>query len=306
MTTESASLTTRAVARAREAMAAAGLRGAALVRNIDTGAELGFEVDVPFPMASLVKVPLGATVLALAGRGRIDLDQRVRIDDGNRAMGWTGISRFTRPVDVAIGDLLYLSIAVSDNAAAELLFDAAPPEAVNAWLASAGLSGILVRHPIGELYRTLADRVSAADARLVHELVVAADLSGSAQLIPQLDVAAANVSSARAFGDLLTALWSGAIDDAVASPLRELLRANVFQQRLAPEFISESSTWASKTGSFLHLRHEAGVVEHASGERYAVVVLARGSAAGAFHPTADQAMGRAARELHDALLHTGL
>ncbi|GAA4164053.1 serine hydrolase [Gryllotalpicola daejeonensis] len=306
MTTGFSNATGSAIARAQASLAAAGLRGAALVRNVDTGAEIGFDIDVLFPMASLVKVPLVATVLDEAARGRLDLTRRVRIDDDNRAPGWTGISRFTQPVDIALSDLLYLSIAASDNAAAELLHEVAPAAIVNRWLGDVGVAGIVVRHPIGELYKTLADRVSDSDARLVHELVVAADLSGSAQVLPQLDVAAANVCSARAFADLLTSLWAGGIEETVAAPVRELLGANMFQQRLAPEFTSESSTWSSKTGSFLHLRHEAGVVQHRSGERYAVVVLARGSTSGAFHPTADQAMGRAARELHDALLHGGL
>ena len=47
----------------------AGLGGAFLARHLGTGAEIGFDVDRPLPLASLVKLPLALAVLDAAGRG---------------------------------------------------------------------------------------------------------------------------------------------------------------------------------------------------------------------------------------------
>ncbi len=53
----------------------------------------------------------------------------------------------------------------------------------------------------------------------------------------------------------------------MAARVRELMGDNLLRQRLAPDFSSDASRWSSKTGTLLNLRHEVGVVEHATGRR---------------------------------------
>ena len=74
------------------------------------------------------------------------------------------------------------------------------------------------------------------------------------------------------------------------------------RHRLAPDFESDAARWSSKTGTFLHLRHEAGVVEHASGETLVVVALTAGTTAALTQPVAEQAIGHACRVLHDEVI----
>ena len=65
--------------------------------------------------------------------------------------------------------------------------------------------------------------------------------------------------------------------------------------------MSDDVTLASKTGTFLDLRHEAGVVELAGGDRFAVVALTRSEVPATEQLEADFAIGHAARVCVDAL-----
>jgi beta-lactamase class A len=129
--------------------------------------------------------------------------------------------------------------------------------------------------------------------------------------VPQLDISRANTGTARAFVDLLQALWQSrpgtecaeppAIHPDVAARVRGFMANNLVRNRLAPDFDSDASTWSSKTGMLLNLRHEVGVVEHADGQTYAVAVLTESRVAAGRQPGADALMGQVARRLRDEL-----
>lgn len=293
---------TSALRRASHVLEAAGLSGSLLVRHLGSGRELALEADRSFPLASVAKLPLAAAALDAAHRGVLDLSTPVRIDDANRSQGGPGLARFTHSASIAVGDLIRLAVEVSDNTAADEIFRLVPPRDVTHWLHALGTSGIVLRHPIGELYSSLAGQTATLDAATVHSLVVSADKQGHPSPLPQLDIERANAGTARGLADLLQKIWDGSIDGAVARHLREMLAGNVFRQRLAPDFSADTSVWYSKTGSFVHLRHEAGVVEHLGGETLVVVALTRSRLPAVVQPSAEQAMGHAARILHDELL----
>ncbi len=290
-----------ALRQAAHVLEAAGLAGSILVRHLGTGQELALDADRPYPLASVAKLPLAAAALDTAHRGGFDLSMPVRIDGANRSLGGPGMARFDHPATIAVGDLIRLAIEISDNTAADAVFRIVSPADVTEWLRALGTSGIVLRHPIGELYASLATQAAAGDAATVHSLVVEADKQGHPSPLPQLDVEQANAGTARGLADLLQKIWDGTVSPAVAASLREMLAANVFRHRLAPDFSADTSTWYSKTGSFVHLRHEAGVVEHTGGPALAVVALTRSRVPAAVQPSAEQAMGHAARILHDEL-----
>ncbi|MBT2588340.1 serine hydrolase [Arthrobacter sp. ISL-95] len=293
---------TSALRRATQVLESAGLSGSLLVRHLGTGRELALDADRPFPLASVAKLPLAAAALDAAHRGKLDLSTPVRIDAASRSQGGPGIARFTHSATIALGDLIRLAVEISDNTAADAIFRVLAPREVTQWLQGLGISGIVLRHPIGELYDSLATQAVSGDAATVHSLVVAADKHGHPSPLPQLDIERANVGTARGLADLLQKIWDGGIGEAVAAPLQDMLAGNVFRHRLAPDFSADTSVWYSKTGTFIHLRHEAGVVEHAGGEAVVVVVLTRSQVPAASQPSAEQAMGHAARILHDELV----
>jgi beta-lactamase class A len=213
-----------------------------------------------------------------------------------------GIGRFAHPVTIAIDDLLYLAIAISDNAAADALFALVPPSEVDRALADAGIGGIAVRHPMRDLIDASGTGPGPDGLHLAHALAIGARTPGGGHPVAHLDLSRANIGTARALADLLQALWApSAIHPEVAERVRALMGQGVLQRRLGPDFISDAAGWSSKSGTLLNLRHDAGVVEHEDGETYAVVALTESSVPATAQPAVDALMGSVARALHDHL-----
>ncbi|MFG3553410.1 serine hydrolase [Micromonospora sp. NPDC047557] len=294
---------TAVVRNARDLLDEAGLHGAFLVRDLDTGAEIGFDTDTSYPAASLVKIPLAIAVMERVARGELDPAAPIDVAPGRvTTPGPTGLSRFRHPARIAVDDLLYLSTCVSDGVAADALFDLVPPAAVAAELRRLRVDGIAVRHRAGDLADTPAERLGPDEVHLAHSLAIGAAPPGQGHPVAQLDVTRANVGSARAFVDLLQALWRpSAIHPATAGRVRALMGDNLHRQRLAPDFTSDASRWSSKTGTLLHLRHEVGVVDHADGQSYAVAALTASRVPAAAQPGSEATMAQVARSLHDHL-----
>lgn len=248
------------------------MRGSFLVRDLGTGSELAIDADRELPVASLVKVPLAAATLERIRRGELDGATRLDVAPGGvTTPGPTGLARFRHPARIAVDDLLYLATAISDESAADALFALTPPPEVTRMLRTWGIPGIVARHAVGELSSTPAERLDDHEVHLAHSLAFGATTAGRGHPIPQLDITRASSGTARAFVALLTALWTPSpIPATVAARVRELMGANLIRQRLSPDFSSDATTWSSKTGTLLNLRHEVGVVEHSDGRAYAV------------------------------------
>ncbi|RZQ60261.1 serine hydrolase [Amycolatopsis suaedae] len=280
----------------------AGLRGSFLVRDLRSGAELAIDPDLEFPSASLVKVPLVAATLERIRTGELDGARPVLVEPGEAVVGPTGTSQFRHPARIAVEDLLYLAVALSDNTAADTLFGLTPPDRVAAMLGEWGVRGITVRHAIRELSDTVAERLDPAEKHLAQTLAIGSGTVGRGHPIPQLDVTRGSSGSARAFVDLAQALWTPSrIHPDVAARVRELMRLNLLRQRLAPEFSSDASVWSSKTGTLLNLRHEFGVVEHSDGGLFAVAALTESRVPAVSQPGAEALMARVARAMRDQL-----
>lgn len=281
---------------------AAGLRASVLVQDLGTGRELAIEPDVPYPLASVVKLPLAIAVLERAAAGKVDLSMVVTLDGPERTPGPTGLSQFAHPASVAVEDLLYLATCLSDDTAADALFALCPPDAVTGMLRTLGITDVTLRHPIHELHRTLASRLGPGELHLALSLAIRSTTEGRGHLVPQLDVTQANAGTARGLVRLLQEVWTGQrLARTTVERTRALLARNVLRNRLAPDLESDVSTWSSKTGTFLHLRHEIGVLEHPDGATFAIAVLSESTVPARIQPAAEQALGFVARSLHDEL-----
>lgn len=287
----------------RDLLAGAGLAGSFLVRDLSTGEEIGIDPDTEFPVASLAKVPLAVAVASRIHDGRLDGAAMIEVPPARTvSRGPGGLSRFRHPARIAVDDLLYLSTAMTDNAAADVLFDFVPPGEVDEAMRQVGVTGITIRHRMRELTRTPAERFAPHEVHLAHSLAIGSRTPGQGHAIAQLDVTRANSGSARAFADLLRALWvPSRLPAAVAARVRSLMAENMVRHRLAPDFSSDSSTWSSKTGTLLNLRHEVGVIEHDDGSAYAVAALTESQVPAAAQPAAEAVIGQVARSLHDYL-----
>lgn len=170
------------------------------------------------------------------------------------------------------------------------------------WLNDHHIRDVIIRHPVSDLYHSLARHVNAEDEATVAALVAAAHAAGRSSPLPQLDLDQANTGTTAGMADLLALLWGDTLPAEVTEPVRRAMNGNLLRHRLTPDFVSDTAKWSSKTGSFIHLRHEAGVVQHRSGATLAVVALTASEFPAREQPLAEQAIGRAARLLHDEIL----
>lgn len=287
----------------REALHDNDLRGSFLVRDLDSGEQIGIDPDLELPIASLIKVPLAIAVLDRIHQGELDASTIILVAPGAvTTPGPTGLTKFRHPARIAVEDLLYLSTCVSDGTAADALFDLVPPAEVTATLHRHGLLGVTARHRIRELTETPAERFDPGEGHLAHSLAIDAGTAGGGHRIRQLDVSQANAGSATALAALLQELWRPrSIATEVAERVRALMADNALRQRLTPDFSSDASRWSSKTGTLLNLRHEMGVVEHADGQAFAVVALTESRVAATIQPATEALMAQVARRLRDQL-----
>jgi beta-lactamase class A len=290
----------RVIREIREGLEQAGLRGSILVRDIDSGAEISLDADLVVPATSLAKIPLALAVLNAIDRGKLDGAELRRVTAG--VSRTPGIGRFQHEAFIAVDDLVSLALTISDNDAADALLELVPPSDVMDYLDSISIRGIIFRHAFSELADMPLAQLAPTDAFLAHSLAIRGSTPAQGHPVWQLDVTRTNTGTATAWADLLEAVWrERGVRPAVAARLRDHLSGNVFRHRLAPEFSADNAKWSSKTGTVLNLRHEAGVVEHADGSRFAVVALSTSAVPASQQAAAEFALGEAARRMHDAL-----
>jgi N-acyl-D-amino-acid deacylase len=169
---------------------AAGGSVGASVLHLETGRRVSLRRGERFPMASTFKVPVAVQLLERVDRGELSLDQMVTIRPRDLHPGsGTLASLFNKPgVALSLRNLLELMLLISDNSATDLALEAAGgAAAVTARMRALGIEGIDVSRPTirliadwagwtlpdesewsPELYRKLAEAVTAAEAGAAH------------------------------------------------------------------------------------------------------------------------------------------
>ncbi|WP_248958297.1 serine hydrolase [Sphaerisporangium perillae] len=272
---------------------AAAVTGNLHAVDLDTGAQIGLRSDDPVILASVFKLPLLVELYRQAEAGLLDPAEPCHVEPGERTAGGTGLAAMLDAATLSLRDLAYLMIAVSDNAAADVVARRVGLDAVNAMLAKFGLADTYIEHDCRGMLAVLeADTGSMEgplDPRTVGRLRV-------------LDPAHANRSTAREMTRLLGMVWRDeAAGPQACAAVRRLLGLQVWPHRLASGFPYDDVVVSGKTGSLPTLRNEVGVVEYPDGGRYAVAVFTRSIGTAQLQPRADAAIGTAARAAIDHL-----
>ncbi|MFE7976890.1 serine hydrolase [Streptomyces shenzhenensis] len=282
-------------ARIHAAFAEAGVTGRLHALDIDSGAQLDAGADQPVCTASVHKLCLLVALHEQAAAGRLDLGEQVKCPPAGRTAGPTGLAAMLDPARLSLRDIAYLMMAVSDNAAADLLLHRVGLDAVNRTTARLGLTRTHAVHAFGDLLATIREDAGPAGVRALADPHVIARLRA-------LDPARTNRSTPRDMTRLLGAVWRDeACTPEHGAAIRRLLGLQVWPHRLAAGFPFDDVHVAGKTGSLPTVRNEVGVVEYPDGGRYAVAVFTRTPNPAATLPAADAVIGTAARIAVDAL-----
>lgn len=275
--------------RIEAAFAQAGVTGCLHAAELDGPGQVSVRADTLVSLASVFKVPL----LVAWHRTGLDPAEQLTLRPDQRATGPTGIGAMLDPVTMSLRDLAYLTIAVSDNAAADaLLARIGGLPAVNTAMAALGLTHTVLRHGGRDLGATITEDAGGPDPALLADPAVLARLR-------VLDPVRTNQSTAREMTGLLGMIWRDEV--AGAAQIRRVMGLQVWPHRLSSGFPFDDVRVSGKTGTLPTVRNEIGVVEYPDGGRYAVAVFTRSARVSFAHPAADAVIGTAARLAVDHL-----
>jgi beta-lactamase class A len=249
--------------------------------------------DEPVVMASVYKLPLLVAFCRRVDAGDLDPREQETVDPDGRTAGPTGLSVMRDPVTMSWRDLACSMIAVSDNAAADVLLRRVGVEQVNETLSDLGLERTRVLGGTADVFRSLVADTAAADTAAAFRTLTSND---AAPAVRAYDAVLASATTPRDMTRLLAAIWS----DRAASPqqcrfARELLGAQAWQHRLRSGFPPVGVRVAGKTGTLAAVRNEVGVVQFDGERPVAVAVFTRAARAEEMLPRADAVIGQAGR-----------
>jgi beta-lactamase class A len=287
-------------ARIAAAFADAGIEGWLHAIDVDDPRrEIGVRPDEAVVLSSVFKLPLLVELWHQIDAGQIGATTPVDLPASARTAGPTGIAAMRDDVRMSVRDLAQLMIAVSDNAAADALFDLVGEDAINTRLGVLDLRATRVVGCCRDLFGAMEEDAGTDDPE---ELAVRLAEPAVRDRLRVLDPARTSRSTPREMTTLLRAVWTdAAAGPAACAEMRRALGLQVWPHRLAAGFPSDDVRVSGKTGTLPGLRNEVGVVELPSGARYAVAVFTRSDSPAFVLPQADAAIGRAARVAVDAL-----
>jgi beta-lactamase class A len=125
-----------------------GVLGLAVL-DVDTGAQIHINNDRAYPMMSVFKAPVAATVLAQVDEGKLSLTQTVVIDRkdvvGGSAVPSIGAHFSGEQMAFTVSELLTAAVSESDNTAVDALVRlVGGPSVVTAFLRAHGIDGMRV------------------------------------------------------------------------------------------------------------------------------------------------------------------
>lgn len=123
----------------RELPGAFGVCAARLDDGARDGTRLAANEDATFPAASVIKIAVALEVLCAVEECTLDPSTRLELREEDKVIGSGVLAALGAGLVLAVSDLLYLSMAVSDNTATNLLIDLVGVTAVNARLEALGL-----------------------------------------------------------------------------------------------------------------------------------------------------------------------
>ncbi len=114
-------------------------------KNLTTGLEFGVRAEEAFLAASVIKLPLFLHVLKEAAAGRLSLADRLLVSQEAKMPSCGALTLFSGPMEVEIGTLCRLMIALSDNTATNVLIGHYTIPAVNHTFRELGLTQTVLR-----------------------------------------------------------------------------------------------------------------------------------------------------------------
>ncbi len=117
-------------------------------KELSQGAVYGIDPDTPVRTASTIKLAILVECFAEAGEGKLDLNEPIELLEGEKVSGSGIVQELTSGTKLPLRDVLDLMVVLSDNTATNLVLNRIGGDAVNARMASFGLTQTRVMRKI--------------------------------------------------------------------------------------------------------------------------------------------------------------
>ncbi len=111
-----------------------------IIKDLSTGWTIAVNKDKLFPSASLVKVPIMATIFSLCAEKELDLGQRLVLANKCKVLGSGTIKDYASGTEFNIDYLIKVMITESDNTATNMLIDYLGLTPLDSYFKKLGLS----------------------------------------------------------------------------------------------------------------------------------------------------------------------
>jgi beta-lactamase class A len=119
---------------------------------LETGESVSLNGNQRFPMQSVYKFPIALAVLDRVDRGKLKLDQKIRIKISDVVRGSQILDRESIGVELALSELLKYMVSDSDNTACDVLLQLiGEPKIVTQYLRGIGVNDLVVANTEQEL-----------------------------------------------------------------------------------------------------------------------------------------------------------
>jgi beta-lactamase class A len=119
---------------------------------LETGESVALNGNQQFPMQSVYKFPIAMAVLAQVDRGKLKLDQKIRVEASDVLQGSRILDEKSQGMEFSLAELLKYMVSESDNTASDMLLrQVGEPMIVTEYLRGLGVNDIVVANTEKEL-----------------------------------------------------------------------------------------------------------------------------------------------------------
>lgn len=241
-------------------------------------------------IASLYKLPLAIIWADLVAAGDLDPRDRVTVRPGDQSPGPTGLSVLADEVTLSQRDTVRLMLALSDNAAADVILNLVGLDRAAAWSRAHGFRGTRIRRGSAASLEVVQRETGVPDPVLAQQALADVDRDVTTS---EYDAAFASHSTAMDLCEMLRYLW--ARTDESHSWVRLSMGLQAWRHRMGSGFPHDDVAVYGKTGTLGRLRHEAAVITYPGEHPIAVTVLTLAARAERHLPRVDSAIGTLGR-----------
>jgi len=232
-------------------------------KDVRGGAKYAWNVDLRFPPASVIKLPVMIQLYRQAAAGDLKLDDKHQLPDDISTHGTGVLKDRDKPVELTLREYCRLMMIHSDNMATDLVIRTVGKQAANQFLVDQGCKNTCVSLELGRWHYVILGMTNMPISRANDQLLISRIKAGRFDNdgLGYSDSFKNNVCGPRDMGLLLERLYLGQLaSQADTDEMLKLLRASTHKQTIA-KYVKPGIRVANKYGGSQRIAADAGLVE---------------------------------------------